>query len=95
MWKLAEACAGIGGRLQGADVPFAGVTTDSRGDCRGQLFVALRGTRFDGHDYVAAAAAGGPGSGAARTSAWRRPAPPAQSPLARRSRSSAAATQTS
>lgn len=30
-----------------------GVTTDSRGDCTGKLFVALRGENYDGHDHVA------------------------------------------
>lgn len=29
-----------------------GVTTDSRGDVEGQLFVALRGENFDGHRYI-------------------------------------------
>ncbi|MGC4063374.1 MAG: UDP-N-acetylmuramoyl-tripeptide--D-alanyl-D-alanine ligase [Polyangiaceae bacterium] len=29
-----------------------GVTTDSRGDVEGKLFVALSGERFDGHEYV-------------------------------------------
>lgn len=43
------------GRLQGADVQVTGVTTDSRADCTGKLFVALQGPNFDGHDYVSAA----------------------------------------
>jgi UDP-N-acetylmuramoyl-tripeptide--D-alanyl-D-alanine ligase len=34
---------------------FKGVTIDSRNDCSGQLFVALKGDRFDGHDYVTSA----------------------------------------
>ena len=34
---------------------FSGVTIDSRKDCSGQLFVAIRGDRFDGHDYVTSA----------------------------------------
>lgn len=29
-----------------------GVSTDSRGDCKGQLFVALRGASHDGHAFV-------------------------------------------
>ncbi len=37
--------------------PFAGVSTDSRGLEPGQLFVALAGPNFDGHDYVEAALA--------------------------------------
>ncbi len=36
-----------------------GITTDSRAVGPGQLFVALRGEKFDGHDYVAAAIAQG------------------------------------
>ncbi|MCB2225303.1 MAG: UDP-N-acetylmuramoyl-tripeptide--D-alanyl-D-alanine ligase [Desulfarculaceae bacterium] len=37
------------------EAPFAGVSTDSRNVGQGQLFVALSGPNFDGHDYVAAA----------------------------------------
>lgn len=37
----------------------ATVTTDSRGDCDGRLFVALSGPNHDGHDHVAAAVRGG------------------------------------
>ena len=43
----------------GADVEFASVTTDSRAIAPGDLFVALRGERFDGHEFVAAAIAQG------------------------------------
>jgi UDP-N-acetylmuramoyl-tripeptide--D-alanyl-D-alanine ligase len=39
----------------GADASFHSVVTDTRRDCTGALFVALRGERFDGHDYVARA----------------------------------------
>lgn len=59
MWTLAESIAEVGGSLIGTDTGYTGVVTDSRGDCRGQLFVALRGDRFDGHDHVADAAAAG------------------------------------
>jgi UDP-N-acetylmuramoyl-tripeptide--D-alanyl-D-alanine ligase len=40
-------------------VGFAAVSTDSRAIAPGTLFVALMGERFDGHDYLDAAAAGG------------------------------------
>ncbi|MBX3704266.1 MAG: UDP-N-acetylmuramoyl-tripeptide--D-alanyl-D-alanine ligase [Steroidobacteraceae bacterium] len=53
--RLSEVAAATGGRLAGADTAFAGVSTDSRSIERGQLFFALRGERFDGHAYVAAA----------------------------------------
>jgi UDP-N-acetylmuramoyl-tripeptide--D-alanyl-D-alanine ligase len=39
--------------------PIAGITTDTRSVDDGQLFVALRGERFDGHDYLASAVAAG------------------------------------
>lgn len=55
MWSLDDAVSRAGGRRAGADCLFASVGTDSRADCSGQLFVALRGERFDGHAYVAAA----------------------------------------
>ena len=41
---------------RGADRAFAGVSTDTRTLEPGELFVALRGPRFDGHDFVAGAA---------------------------------------
>jgi UDP-N-acetylmuramoyl-tripeptide--D-alanyl-D-alanine ligase len=34
---------------------FAGVTSDSRAVVSGEVFVALRGDKFDGHDHVASA----------------------------------------
>ncbi len=38
---------------------FAAISTDTRSVPRGALFVALRGERFDGHDFLPAAAAAG------------------------------------
>jgi UDP-N-acetylmuramoyl-tripeptide--D-alanyl-D-alanine ligase len=34
---------------------FTGVTIDSRQDCAGKLFVAIKGDNFDGHKFVASA----------------------------------------
>jgi UDP-N-acetylmuramoyl-tripeptide--D-alanyl-D-alanine ligase len=42
----------VGGRLHGADVLIQGVSRDSREGRRDALFVALRGERFDGHDFI-------------------------------------------
>ncbi len=42
--------------LVGADVEISGVSTDSRSVGHGDLFVALRGDNFDGHDFVSQAA---------------------------------------
>ena len=49
---LARACDG---RLAGADCDFGAVSIDSRTLSRGDLFVAVKGERFDGHDFAAAA----------------------------------------
>jgi len=57
--SLSEWAAAMGGELRGPDGRFAGVSTDSRRQARGALFFALRGERYDGADFVAAAAAGG------------------------------------
>jgi UDP-N-acetylmuramoyl-tripeptide--D-alanyl-D-alanine ligase len=54
--RLSEAAAVMAGRLAGADSEFTGVSIDSRTLERGQLFIALRGERFDGHAFVGAAA---------------------------------------
>ena len=54
--SFAEAC---GGRLQGEDRAYSGVCTDTRTLTRGELFVALRGPRFNGNEFVAAAHAAG------------------------------------
>jgi UDP-N-acetylmuramoyl-tripeptide--D-alanyl-D-alanine ligase len=52
MMSLAEAAAAMQGRRVGADLRFSGVSTDSRAIGRGELFVAIRGERFDGHDFL-------------------------------------------
>jgi UDP-N-acetylmuramoyl-tripeptide--D-alanyl-D-alanine ligase len=51
--------AAMGGRLHGADASFGAVSTDSRTIGPGELFVALVGPNFDGHEFVGAAAARG------------------------------------
>ena len=40
------------GQLDGADAEFAGATTDTRQLAPGQAFFALRGPRFDAHDFL-------------------------------------------
>jgi UDP-N-acetylmuramoyl-tripeptide--D-alanyl-D-alanine ligase len=54
-FSLSQAATLCAGRLLFADAECVGVTTDTRADMRGQLFVALRGERFDGHDFAALA----------------------------------------
>ena len=52
MMELREAARVVGGRLHGESQRFHGVSTDSRAVAEGDLFVALRGERFDGHEYL-------------------------------------------
>ncbi|QZI71792.1 UDP-N-acetylmuramoyl-tripeptide--D-alanyl-D-alanine ligase [Pseudomonas protegens] len=49
---LSEVSAPLDARLIAGDVRFSGVSIDSRAIQAGQLFVALTGPRFDGHDYL-------------------------------------------
>jgi UDP-N-acetylmuramoyl-tripeptide--D-alanyl-D-alanine ligase len=55
MMDLLAAARATAARLIGDNVTFCGVSTDSRSIAAGELFVALRGENFDGHEYVAAA----------------------------------------
>jgi UDP-N-acetylmuramoyl-tripeptide--D-alanyl-D-alanine ligase len=55
MMSLREAAAAANARLIGADATFSGVSTDSRSLAKGDLFVAIRGEHFDGHDFLDAA----------------------------------------
>lgn len=57
--KLSELTNALNGRLIAADASFDGVSIDSRAIAPGQLFVALAGPRFDGHDYLNEVAAKG------------------------------------
>jgi UDP-N-acetylmuramoyl-tripeptide--D-alanyl-D-alanine ligase len=56
---LSEVAEAVGGRLRGDDATVSVVETDSRRVEPGALFVALRGTRSDGHDFVDEALARG------------------------------------
>lgn len=56
---LSDAARAVGGTLQGDDVCFDSVSTDSRVFAPGALFVALIGPAFDGHAYVEQALAQG------------------------------------
>ncbi|MCO7595117.1 MULTISPECIES: UDP-N-acetylmuramoyl-tripeptide--D-alanyl-D-alanine ligase [Pseudomonas] len=50
---LSQLSAPLAARVVGDDARFDGVSIDSRTVAAGQLFVALAGPRFDGHDYLA------------------------------------------
>ncbi len=58
-WTPRQVAASIGGDWlrppTDPDAPLAGLTIDSRAVRPGQVFLAVRGANFDGHDFVTAA----------------------------------------
>ena len=56
---LRESARRFGGQVKGSDAVIGELAIDSRKNLKGKTFVALRGERFDGHDYLKAAAASG------------------------------------
>jgi len=62
LWTAAEAAVATGGR-NNADWRANGVSIDSRTIARDDLFVALKGPSFDGHNYVEPALNGGAAAG--------------------------------
>ena len=78
-----EVAAAVGGRLgagQATD-PIRGMSIDSRALSPGQLFFAIRGQRFDGHAFVAAALQQG-ACGVVVSETAAVPAPEASRPVA-------------
>ena len=53
MMSVREAARAVHGDWSGEDTDFYGVSTDSRIVGRGDLFIALVGDKFDGHDFIA------------------------------------------
>ncbi len=54
MFTVKEIAEATGGRISGCPQgEVFGVSTDSRSAAPGELFIPLRGERFDGHDYLA------------------------------------------
>lgn len=55
-WTLDRIAAALGheatGKLPRGSQSVAGITTDTRKIAKGDVFLALRGERFDGHDYL-------------------------------------------
>lgn len=50
--RLSTAAQILQATLKGNDLPFHGVSIDSRTLKAGELFLAIVGERFDGHDYI-------------------------------------------
>src|SRR5437867_13237471 len=66
-WAEAEVreALGLPGRNDGC--VFTSISTDTRTIAPGSLFVALAGERYDGHQYLATAAAAGAAAAVVRT----------------------------
>jgi UDP-N-acetylmuramoyl-tripeptide--D-alanyl-D-alanine ligase len=62
MMSLEDAARMAEGRASGGNPAFTGVSTDSRSLRGGELFVALRGERFDGHAFLPQVKAAGAGA---------------------------------
>jgi UDP-N-acetylmuramoyl-tripeptide--D-alanyl-D-alanine ligase len=63
-WTPNSVRAAVGGAWvargsSGVETPIAGISTDTRSLARGDAFFALRGERFDAHDFLHQAIAGG------------------------------------
>jgi len=73
LWTAVEAVAATGGHCDG-DWAASGISIDSRSCKPGDLFIALAGPNFDGHDFIEAAIE----AGAAAVLAHRAPKPKPQ-----------------
>ena len=51
-WTTRRVASAAHGVLHGPDLPITGVSTDTRSIGRGQVFAALRGPSFDGHEFM-------------------------------------------
>lgn len=57
--QLSEVAVLFGHDFLDEDVSLSGVNIDSRKIGKGELFIAIKGENFDGHDFIAAAVANG------------------------------------
>lgn len=58
-WNLRHLLNATQGQAQGPALAFGNISTDTRALKSGDIFVALAGEKFDGHDYVQTAVAAG------------------------------------
>lgn len=64
LWTAEELLKATGGRLHGqVTKPLTAVSIDSRAVREGDIFIAIKGERHDGHDFVAGALKAGAGLG--------------------------------
>jgi len=73
LMRLSEAAHALPAELRGEDRDFDAVCTDTRTLKPKALFVALKGERFDGHDFVGRAAASGAAAALVEDSGFKIP----------------------
>jgi UDP-N-acetylmuramoyl-tripeptide--D-alanyl-D-alanine ligase len=59
MMRMSQAARALNAELIGADEMFTAVSKDTRDIVDGSLYVAIKGERFDGHEFVEQASAAG------------------------------------
>jgi UDP-N-acetylmuramoyl-tripeptide--D-alanyl-D-alanine ligase len=59
MMSLSELAQAVNGTQSGKDAFFSGVSIDGRAIKSGDLYVAIKGERFDGHDFIQQASQAG------------------------------------
>jgi UDP-N-acetylmuramoyl-tripeptide--D-alanyl-D-alanine ligase len=62
MMQLSQVAHVVSGERSGADVMLRNVSINTRDECRGRLFVALKGDNFDAHEFVLQAQQAGAGA---------------------------------
>ncbi|MDD4101685.1 MAG: UDP-N-acetylmuramoyl-tripeptide--D-alanyl-D-alanine ligase [Kiritimatiellae bacterium] len=82
VFEAAEFACWVGGSTQALPPHFQGVVHDSRRVSAGCLYVAVRGERFDGHEFVGQALVNG-AAAAMVEERWQLPSEAAQWPLIR------------
>lgn len=50
--RIEEVVSAVGGRFKKNQTPISGISTDSRTIRPGEVFIALRGRRYDGHNFI-------------------------------------------
>jgi len=59
MMQLSQVSAAVNGQQIGDDVMLHKISINTREDCQGRLFIALKGENFDSHQFVEQAASAG------------------------------------
>jgi len=59
MMQLTQVAMATAGKLVGVDARIKEIVTDTRSDCSGGLFIALKGENFDAHEFIKQAEAAG------------------------------------